>query len=286
MEDFLLKDASVFVKYPEGYRSYPLTIMSAHCTLLRKQWLLYDLLRAEHVIGTFDHCLFNLRTPSLPQCDSDGVSSVKKIDSMRHFRVDGVKIEHLNAHAKGPLSWITRGTVDINGILLLPSQSSSSPLSTLVLEQKAIERDRMPSIASTAADLSSLRMSLNNHMTQFHIDVKLKNLRTTAPFYSEELSLVNNTLIKPILAYVNDNRPCIPLSFHFGFPMSEFQGAWTLYDSGLTAELYQQVYLSFVRLVEAERRNVDTYKKIGWWSLSAMTRNFYAFYNGIFHARS
>ena len=44
-------------------RPLPLSVNLLKCSRLRKQWLLFDLLSADAIVGSFDSCLFNVSTP-------------------------------------------------------------------------------------------------------------------------------------------------------------------------------------------------------------------------------
>lgn len=58
-----LEDVLVTVYQPGGFRPYTASIFRADIRTFRKQWLFYDFLRAENVVGQFDNCLFSLHKP-------------------------------------------------------------------------------------------------------------------------------------------------------------------------------------------------------------------------------
>ena len=58
-----LEDVLVTVHQPGNFRPYTASIFRADIRTLRKQWLFYDFLRAENVVGQFDNCLFSLHKP-------------------------------------------------------------------------------------------------------------------------------------------------------------------------------------------------------------------------------
>ena len=58
-----LEDVLVTVYQPGNFRPYTASIFRADIRTLRKQWLFYDFLRAENVVGQFDNCLFSLHKP-------------------------------------------------------------------------------------------------------------------------------------------------------------------------------------------------------------------------------
>jgi distribution and morphology protein 31 len=58
-----LEDVLVTVYQPGDFRPYTASIFRADLRTLRKQWLFYDFLHAENVVGQFDNCLFSLHKP-------------------------------------------------------------------------------------------------------------------------------------------------------------------------------------------------------------------------------
>ena len=59
---FHLEDMLMTVYYPE-FRPLIVSIFSGKCAQLRKQWLLYDILCAQSIVGLFDNCLFSVYSP-------------------------------------------------------------------------------------------------------------------------------------------------------------------------------------------------------------------------------
>lgn len=53
----------ITVYQPGNFRPYTASIFRADIGTFRKQWLFYDFLRAENVVGQFDNCLFSLHRP-------------------------------------------------------------------------------------------------------------------------------------------------------------------------------------------------------------------------------
>ena len=53
-------DVLVSVRQPGGFRPYSVSVFSADLPCLRKRWLFYDFLAADHVSGSFDGSLFTI----------------------------------------------------------------------------------------------------------------------------------------------------------------------------------------------------------------------------------
>ena len=63
LESLQLEDVLITVYQPGGFRPYTSSIFRADIRTFRKQWMFYDFLRAENVVGQFDNCLFSLHKP-------------------------------------------------------------------------------------------------------------------------------------------------------------------------------------------------------------------------------
>lgn len=64
LQSLQLEDVLITVYQPNSFRPYTASIFRADIRSgLRKQWLFYDLLCAENVVGQFDNCLFSLHRP-------------------------------------------------------------------------------------------------------------------------------------------------------------------------------------------------------------------------------
>jgi mitochondrial distribution and morphology protein 31 len=61
IKECIVQDMFVTVWNP-NFRPFTVTIFNGHCTPLRKQWLLYDLLAANSITGIFDDSLFSIHT--------------------------------------------------------------------------------------------------------------------------------------------------------------------------------------------------------------------------------
>ncbi|KAI8887039.1 mitochondrial distribution and morphology protein family 31/32 [Backusella circina FSU 941] len=60
-----LEDMSVTVYMPSGFRPFPVSILQAQLSRFRRQWMFYDLLCADTMIGSVDSSLFSVHTPQL-----------------------------------------------------------------------------------------------------------------------------------------------------------------------------------------------------------------------------
>jgi len=63
LESLQLEDVLITVYQPGGFRPYTASIFRADIRTFRKQWMFYDFLSAENIVGQFDNCLFSLHKP-------------------------------------------------------------------------------------------------------------------------------------------------------------------------------------------------------------------------------
>ncbi|KAF9110713.1 Mitochondrial distribution and morphology protein 31, mitochondrial precursor [Mortierella sp. AM989] len=129
LESLQLEDMLVTVLQPDGFRPYTVSIFSAQFPTFRKQWICYDILCAESMVGMFDGCLFSCYSAQQNNTDGQADSKWKR---MTRFKIDDVKIDHLNAGVEGPFGWIYSGTVDITCDVKIPKEPREDVLRKLV----------------------------------------------------------------------------------------------------------------------------------------------------------
>jgi mitochondrial distribution and morphology protein 31 len=290
IDQFKVEDLLVTVHQPNGFRPYPVSIYNADLPRLRKQWLFYDMLSANSVSGEFDRSLFTIHPrqthaytgANLGQNDEKDKNDPWKKQS--RIRIDGLNIDHLNRGAEGPFSWIREGNVDIVADIMIPADSDESVLKVMsdfydrmeeqVTSKKRVERvsdesgTGHPNMVSGDQPLS--RTGQNTKEKRFlvmDLRVHLNDVRAVVPLFTKDLSYVNNALIRPIVAYINSRRTFIPVHCRVVKEMSDFDGSWTVYDSGLMDDLSAEVYDAFARDVMDEQARMRRFKKVGLWSL-------------------
>ncbi|KZM25441.1 mitochondrion organization [Ascochyta rabiei] len=98
--------------------------------------------------------------------------------------------------------------------------------------------------------------------------VHLNDVRAAVPIFTRDISYVNNALVRPIVAYINSKRTFIPVNCRVVKQVGEFDGSWTLYDSGLMEEVSREMYDAFARDVLDDRTvRKRRIKKVGIWTL-------------------
>ncbi|EXJ79027.1 hypothetical protein A1O3_08528 [Capronia epimyces CBS 606.96] len=292
IESFKIEDLLVTVLQPEGFRPFPVSIYNAEFPRLRKQWLFYDFLCANNMTGEFDRSLFTIhprQTHSYTGAhlnDSDNADN-EPWKKQSRIRIDGLNIDHLNRGAVGPLSWIHEGNVDIVADMMIPNDSDESVIKVMtdfyermeaaLTSRKHLEQPRedAPETNLSGIDISTpvafARSAGENYEDKQYmvmdLRIHLNDVRAVVPLFTRDLSYINNALIRPIVAYINSRRTFIPINCRVVKRLSDFDGSWTLFDSGLMDDLSAEVYDAFARDVTDEQARLRRFKKVGLWSL-------------------
>ncbi|KAF8647169.1 hypothetical protein AX16_006999 [Volvariella volvacea WC 439] len=309
LESLQLEDVLVTVYQPDNFRPYTASIFRADIRCFRKQWLFYDFLRAENVVGQFDNCLFSLHKPQ-----SIGRTTEKDLKDgdwarMTRIRIDGVNIDHLQGSTtttEGPLSWITSGKVDavldikfprdpqedlpFNAILGEIADAISTSLNGGTGERRDPALERIPgqrelarppltapedhthaSSSDNAGAVGGPESSDQEKKPEpkivIDIDLRFRDLKAAVPIFTQDLSYVNNALIRPIVAFMNANRTLVPIHCRVVKDLSDFDGSWTMWDSGLMDEISLKVYDALAYHVTHSNMNRQRIKTVSLWSL-------------------
>jgi len=97
--------------------------------------------------------------------------------------------------------------------------------------------------------------------------IHLNDVKASVPLFTRDLSYVNNALIRPIVGYINSRKTFIPINCRVVKRAMDFDGSWTVFDSGLMDDLSAEVYDAFARDVGDEQARLRRFKKVGLWSL-------------------
>lgn len=290
---FKLEDLLVTIHQPGSFRPFSVSIYSCELPQLRKQWLFYDFISANTMSGSFDGSLFTIHphqthgfVGSQANNDEDSTSPDPWKKHSR-LRIDGLKIDHLNRGVEGPFSWIQEGNVDIVADVMFPADNDDSigkVMSNFYDRLEAtVTSNRYLHILdkhSAVADLDSpekkaafgaeRRQFTDNDKRYLVMDlrVNLNDVRASIPLFTPDLSYVNNALVRPIVAYINSQKTFIPINCRVVKRVSEFDGSWTIFDSGLMDDLSAETYEAFAKDVQDSQARIRRLRKVGLWSLS------------------
>ena len=130
IDSFKMEDLLLSIYQPHDFRPFTMSIYSCELPRLRKQWLFYDFLSANHISGSFDGSLFTIHPRqvhgSLTGDDANNLGDPSVWKKSNRLRIDGLRIDHLNRGVEGPFGWIYEGNVDIVADLMLPLDPDES----------------------------------------------------------------------------------------------------------------------------------------------------------------
>ena len=269
INSFKLEDLLVTVHQPHAFRPFSISIFSCDIPQLRRQWLFYDFLSANIMSGSFDDSLFTIHPRQMHGHVGGQLGSGLEVNGQaalwkKHsrLRIDGLNVDHLNRGVEGPFSWIHEGRVDIVADLMFPADNDES-ISKVMLDFY----DRMEATVTSSRQSPKGQESIMTGNTDVHKDssstastdsdqsdddkrflvmdlrVHLNDIRAAVPIFTKDLSYINNALIRPIVAYMNSRRTFIPINCRVVKRASEFDGSWTIFDSGLMDDLSAEVKL-------------------------------------------
>jgi distribution and morphology protein 31 len=266
IDSFKMEDLLVTVHQPHGFRPFSISIFSCDLPRLRKQYLFYDFLSANTMSGSFDESLFTIHprqlhgflgSQSLQDQDANGESAWKRHS---RIRIDGLNIDHLNRGVEGPFSWIHKGNVDIVADIMFPSDGdesiakvmsdfydrmeatvTSKPLTETGLQSGTIETDSVGYPSQREEVVIRSNSSEDKRFLVMDLRVHLNDIRAAVPLFTRDISYVSNALIRPIVAYMNSRHTFIPINCRVIKRVDEFDGSWTIFDSGLMDDLSAEV---------------------------------------------
>lgn len=267
INSFKLEDLLVTVHQPHNFRPFSISIFSCDLPQLRRQWLFYDFLSANIMSGSFDDSLFTIHPRQMHGHVGGQLGSGLEINGKatpwkKHsrLRIDGLSIDHLNRGVEGPFSWIHEGNVDIVADLMFPADNDES-----IAKVMSDFYDRMEATVTSSRHPQKGRVWTGTNDINVHKDteltastasgssdddkrflvmdlrVHLNDIRAAVPIFTKDLSYVRNALIRPIVAYMNSRRTFIPINCRVVKRASEFDGSWTIFDSGLMDDLSAEV---------------------------------------------
>jgi distribution and morphology protein 31 len=273
LDSFKMEDLLVTVYQPGGFRPFSVSIYQCDLPQLRKQWLFYDFLSANMMSGSFDNSLFTLHPRQTHNYTGSQLNHGRELEGepeqwKKHtrFRIDALHIDHLNRGVEGPLSWIREGNVDIVADIMFPADDNDSIAKVMSdfydrMEATVTSNGRPELIPGSNAILqvndeenhtplpqeappAPRPTDDDNRFMIMDLKVHLNDVRSTVPLFTSDISYVNNALIRPIVAYINSKNAFIPVNCRVVKRRSEFDGSWTIFDSGLMDDLSREVIIN------------------------------------------
>lgn len=285
---FKMEDLLITIHQPNGFRPFSVSVFSCELPQLRKQWLFYDFLSANNVSGAFDGSLFTIHPRQMhgfagsPVSSESGTSPWKK---QSRLRIDGLKIDHLNRGVEGPFGWIHEGNVDIVADVMFPAEADDSiakvmsdfydRMEATVTSNRYIHilenhtGDAEPNTSERRASYVEKRSREDDkRFLVMDLRVHLNDVKAAVPLFTKDLSYINSALIRPIVAYINSQKTFIPINCRIVKRIGDFDGSWTIFDSGLMDDLSVETYEAFAKDVVDSQARLRRLKKVGFWSIS------------------
>ena len=267
LDSFKMEDLLVTIYQPNDFRPFSVSIYSCDLPRLRKQWLFYDFLSANMMSGSFDNSLFTIHPRQTHSYVGTQLSSNSKTQDggggtgwkkQSRIRIDGLNIDHLNRGYEGPFSWIYEGDVDIVADVMLPNEDDDSLAKVMSDMYDRVEATVTQNHNRHYSDHAAHGFDEHHHqlsdqeVTQdlkleddrfiiMDVRVHLNDVRAAVPLFTNDISYVNNALVRPIVAYINTRKTFIPVNCRVVKRASEFDGSWTIYDSGLMEDISRGV---------------------------------------------
>ena len=251
INSFKMQDLLVTVHQPNHFRPFTVAIFSCDLPQLRRQWLFYDFLSANTMSGTVDDSMFSIHPRQDPSFVGSHLGGDMAIGERANpwkkhsrLRIDALDIDHLNRGVGGPFSWIREGNVDIVADISFPADNDES-LAKLMTDfydrMEATVTSRPTQGQDSEAQIYARSSEDDKRFLVMDLRVHLNDIRAAVPLFTRDLSYVNNAFVRPIVAYMNSRRTFIPIHCRVVKRASEFDGSWTIYDSGLMDDLSAEV---------------------------------------------
>ena len=266
IDSFKMEDLLVTVYQPRSFRPFSVSIFSCDLPQLRRQWLFYDFLSANMMSGSFDESLFTIHPRQThghvgnQSSSGNEVNEAKPWKKHSRLRIDGLDISHLNRGIEGPFSWIHQGNVDIVADIMFPADTDESitkvmsdfydRIEATVASNRHLQKKRALETAvnenirgegELEASANHIPLDDDKRFLVLDLRVHLNDVRAAVPIFTKDLSYVNNALIRPIVAFMNSRKTFIPINCRVVKRASEFDGSWTVFDSGLMDDLSAEV---------------------------------------------
>lgn len=287
LDSFKMEDLLVTVYQPNNFRPFSISIFSCDLPQLRKQWLFYDFLSANMMSGSFDNSLFTIHPRQTHNYTGAQLIEGRETEDgttwKKHsrIRIDGLNIDHLNRGYEGPFSWIHEGNVDIVADIMIPNENDGSIVKVMSdfydrVEATVISNgNRQAMENSEGREQNGLQKSSemlaekdDSRFIIMDLRVHFNDVRAAVPIFTRDISYVNNALVRPIVAYINSKKTFIPVNCRVVKRACEFDGSWTIYDSGLMDDLSREMYDAFARdALDDNTARKRRFKKVGIWTL-------------------
>ena len=112
-------------------------------------------------------------------------------------------------------------------------------------------------------------------------DIKMHDLKANIPFSTPELSYLSNTMIRPIVSYLNSNKNVTNVSFSTEVDLGNFNGSWGLYESGIVDILSIEIGKGINHIVGHDLSSFEAWRNMSFWGVQYLSRQILAVLGGV-----
>lgn len=219
LRDCSLRDAEIVLRNPAPERDLEISLFEVSLPRLRQQWLLFDIITAKHIHGSFDGSLLYFRRIEPVDNNNNTINS----NTINHntinnntfsesqpsdyddyeIRLTGLKMDLLSANIPMyPFTWLTEGFLELHINARIPSWHKASSS----YEEPHLRSDKPSGIA-------------------MNFDLEFRNVKADMPLNPSDVPYVTQAAIRPFIVYVNTNYTRIPFNFPIRMDLANFDGA-------------------------------------------------------------
>lgn len=272
ISNFKMNDVLFTLAQPSGFRPFNVSIYSCDLPILRKNWLFCDFLNANNISGSYDDSLFTIhKRQRINDFKDDSADKNSPWKRVTRCRVDALNVDHLNTGLEGPFGWITSGEVDMIGDIMVPEDEGVNMVEILsaITDSLAKEARRAKILKPESKETEESNTDVTKYFIM-DLQIKLNNVKAAVPIFTNDLSYVNNALVRPIVGYINSRKTYIPINCRIVKKLEDFDGSWTVYDSLLMDDMSIEVYDAFANYVANEEVRTIRIKRVGFWTLQIL----------------
>ena len=137
----------------------------------------------------------------------------------------------------------------------------------------AIEREPT---AITPQATAGLFMTAPRDSLALQVDFTFRNVHARLPPH-HELPLARASLLRPVLAYINANRPGIPLSAQLVVPRATFRDAWSGWECGVFGGVAGALESALEELVWDPQRRMQRIGRVSRWTIHELIKHVHNF---------
>ncbi|CAK9779869.1 hypothetical protein CC85DRAFT_286216 [Cutaneotrichosporon oleaginosum] len=184
-----------------------------------------------------------------------------EVDVQAIFKEIGRNVATIALHGEHPYRDDAAGEMDDHSQILdtLAAAEASNP-SSLLPGQARLARPPLRAPEDTMPLEEPRQLTID-------IDLRFRDLKAAVPVFTYDLSVTNNALIRPIVAFINANRTLVPIHCQVAADLADFDGSWTLFETGLMTKISDQIYSALAHHVAAEGANQKRLRQVSLWGV-------------------